>query len=314
MLFTTPSRLKAAGIVGMNKRNVDYIGRNNPRHLYPLVDDKLQTKRLAVKAGLSVPDLIGVVRLQHHVSQLPTFLSDIDKFVIKPAKGSGGKGILVIVGRDGEAYIKPDGSSISHQEIKHHASNILSGLYSLGGTPDVGMIEALVNFSNVFNGFSFEGVPDIRIIVYKGYPVMAMTRLSTRDSHGKANLHQGAVGLGIDIATGQGLAAVQHGQPIQLHPDTHKNLSEFTVPAWREFLLLASRCFEMTELGYIGADIVLDEQRGPLILELNARPGLAIQIANGHGLMPRIERVETQQEIHREYEARVNYSMANFGL
>lgn len=314
MLFTTPSRLKAAGIVGMNKRNVDYIGRNNPRFLYPRVDDKLQTKRLALQTGLSVPDLIGVVRLQHHVPQLPDFLSDIDKFVIKPAKGSGGKGILVIVGRDGESYIKPDGSLISHQEIKHHASNILSGLYSLGGTPDVGMIEALVNFSNVFDGYSFEGVPDIRIIVYKGYPVMAMTRLSTSDSHGKANLHQGAVGLGVDIATGSGLYAVQHGQPVTTHPDTNKKLSEFTVPCWRDFLLLASRCYEMTELGYIGADIVLDELLGPLILELNARPGLAIQIANGQGLMPRIEQVETQREIHREYEARVDYSMENFGL
>ncbi len=298
----------------MNKRNVDYIGRNNPRHLYPRVDDKLKTKRLALQAGLSVPDLIGVVRLQHHVPQLPDFLSDIEKFVIKPSKGSGGKGILVIVGRDGESYIKPDGSLISHQEVKHHASNILSGLYSLGGVPDVGMIETLVNFSKEFDGFSYEGVPDIRIIVYKGYPVMAMTRLSTSDSHGKANLHQGAVGLGIDIVTGRGLNAVQHGQPIEVHPDTQKNLSEFTVPRWREFLLLASRCYEMTELGYIGADIVLDEQHGPLILELNARPGLAIQIANGRGLMPRIEQVEAQRKVYRKFEARVDYAMEHFGV
>ena len=312
MFFTTPSRLHAVGIVGMNKRNVDYIGRNNPRHLYPLVDNKLKTKRLALKAGLSVPDLIGVVRLQHHVAELPEFLADIEKFVIKPAKGSGGKGILVVVGREGEAYTKPDGTHISHQELQHHVTNILSGLYSLAGTPDVGVIEALVNFSSVFDGFSYEGVPDIRIIVYKGYPVMAMTRLSTRDSRGKANLHQGAIGLGIDIATGDGLAAVLHDRPVEIHPDTGKKLSEFSVPHWRDFLLLSSRSYELTGLGYLGADIVLDELRGPLILELNARPGLAIQIANGHGIMPRIEKVESQLGEYCGHEARVDFAMEHF--
>ena len=312
MFFTTPSKLRAAGIVGMNKRNVDYIGRNNPRRFYPRVDDKLQTKKLALEAGLSVPELIGVVRLQHHVEELPKFLAEIQKFVIKPAKGSGGKGILVIIRRDHESFYKTDGSAITIAEIQHHASNILSGLYSLGGRPDVGMIEALVNFSTVFDGFSFEGVPDIRIIIYKGYPVMAMTRLSTSSSHGKANLHQGAVGLGIDIATGRGLAAVQRDRPISEHPDTGKKLSEFTVPDWRNFLLLASQTYEMTELGYLGADIVLDEKYGPLILELNARPGLAIQIANGCGLMPRIEKIEAQQRMHRLFNERVDYAMKHF--
>lgn len=312
MFFSKPSRLRALGIVGMNKRNVDYIGRNNPRHLYPLVDNKLKTKKLALKAGLSVPDLIGVVRLQHHVAELPEFLAEIDKFVIKPAKGSGGKGILVIVGREGKDYIKPDGTHITHKQVQHHVTNILSGLYSLAGAADVGVIEALVNFSSVFDEFSYEGVPDIRIIVYKGYPVMAMTRLSTRISRGKANLHQGAVGLGIDIATGRGLAAVQHDRPIEIHPDTGKKLAEFSVPHWRDFLLLSSRSYELTGLGYMGADIVLDEQRGPLILELNARPGLAIQIANGSGIIPRIDKVETQLGEYCGYEARVDFAMKHF--
>ena len=42
--------LSSEGVLGLNRRNGDYILRFNPRRLYPLVDDKLQTKRLALKA------------------------------------------------------------------------------------------------------------------------------------------------------------------------------------------------------------------------------------------------------------------------
>ncbi len=315
MLITTPKRLRQRGIVGMNMRNVVYIGQNNKRKFYPRVDDKLQTKVLAEEAGIAVPRLIGVARYQSHTKKLKEFLAQETAFVIKPAKGSGGKGILVITGRDGEHYLKPSGSKVDDQGIRRHVSDILSGLFSLGGKPDVAMIEELVNFSEVFDGFSFEGVPDIRIIVYKGYPVMAMTRLSTRESDGKANLHQGAVGVGIDIGTGHALNAVQHGRPLEVHPDTGRNLKELKVPDWPVFLELAAKSYEITELGYLGADVVLDKEKGPLILELNARPGLAIQVANNHGLISRVEQVEEElKKCHRTPTERVTFSMQHFAV
>jgi alpha-L-glutamate ligase-like protein len=175
------------------------------------------------------------------------------------------------------------------------------------------MIETLVEFSDVFEGFSYEGVPDVRVILFRGYPVMAMTRLSTRESDGKANLHQGAVGLGIDIATGRSLKAVQHDKPIEYHPDTGRKLSELEVPYWETLLNLTSRCYDVTGLGYLGADIVLDKKLGPLVLELNARPGLAIQIANGMGMRPRLALIASQREIKRNAEERVAYVMETFG-
>lgn len=311
--FTTPAKLKKAGVVGMNHRNVVLIAQNNPRRLYPLVDDKLQTKKVTESVGIAGPVTIGVARTQFHVRQLGEFLKDQQEFVIKPSKGSGGKGILVITGRDGEDFIKPSGSKVTLKEVQHHVSNTLSGLYSLGGNPDVAMIETLVQFSDVFDGFSYEGVPDVRVILFRGYPIMAMTRLSTRESDGKANLHQGAVGLGIDIATGRSLKAVQHGQPVELHPDTGRKLSELQVPLWETLLNLASRCYDVTKLGYLGADIVLDKKRGPLVLELNARPGLAIQVANGMGLQTRLDLIESQQNVTRTAEERVAYVMEAFG-
>lgn len=313
MFVTTPGALRKAGVIGMNHRNVVCIARNNPRHLYPRVDNKLLTKILAKDAGIAVPKLIGVVKTQGHVRELEAFLEHDKAFVMKPAKGSGGKGILVITGRDGKDYLKPSGAKVSHQEVCKHASSTLSGLFSLGGNTDVAMIEELVDFDPVFDGFSYQGVPDIRIILYKGYPVMAMTRLSTKDSDGKANLHQGAVGLGIDIKTGRALKAIQHGQPVTHHPDTGKEFRDFYVPEWQEFLKLASRCYEITDLGYLGADIVLDAKEGPLVLELNARPGLAIQMANGVGMQTRFGTVEPEIAKNRSPEERVAFSQEQFG-
>jgi alpha-L-glutamate ligase-like protein len=144
--------------------------------------------------------------------------------------------------------------------------------------------------------YTYEGVPDIRVIVFKGYPVMAMMRLSTAASDGKANLHQGAVGVGLNIATGAALRAVQFDRPCFSHPDTGHDLASLVVPQWETLLNLAAGCYEMTGLGYLGTDMVLDRQHGPMLLELNARPGLAIQMTNGEGLRRRLDLIERQPD------------------
>ncbi|MEM1111547.1 MAG: alpha-L-glutamate ligase-like protein [Pseudomonadota bacterium] len=308
--LASPRRLREMGIVGMNKRNAIYIAQNNPRKLYPLVDDKLKTKLAAREHGIAVPRLLGVCRIQHHVRELAAFLGALPGFCIKPAQGSGGKGILVITGRDGEHFLKPSGALVRQEEVDRHVSNTMSGLHSLGGRSDVAIIEELIEFSEDFNGYSAEGVPDVRVIVFQGYPVMAMVRLSTHASDGKANLHQGAVGVGIDIATGRALNAVQHDRPISHHPDTGRDLSQLVIPRWQEVLAIAARSYEVTGLGYLGADVVLDRNRGPLLLELNARPGLAIQIANGEGLEPRLHFAWLQHQANaRSVQDRVDIAM-----
>ncbi len=312
--FASPKKLKELGIVGMNKRNVVYIAQNNERKLYPTVDDKYKTKLLCEEHGIATPKLIGICSQQHQVRSLPEFLKDDQAFVIKPSKGSGGKGILVITGRDGENYLKPSGKAVTPKELQRHVSNTLSGLYSLGGKPDTALIESLVEFTDDFEGFSYEGVPDIRVILYHGFPVMAMTRLSTQASDGKANLHQGAVGVGIDIATGHALRAVQYAKPITEQPDTGKKLSDLKVRDWHELLCLASQGYEVTGLGYLGADIVLDKTHGPLLLELNARPGLAIQIANGRGLEPRVELAQSMRKENLSYQQRVDFAIENIAV
>lgn len=311
-MFANPFKLKKLGILGMNKRNIHYIGGENDRKYYPLVDNKLKTKVVAEDAGIAVPKLLATIERQSQLRKLKDMLASYEKFVIKPAQGSAGKGILVIVKREGDTFFKPNGQALELRDIHHDISNILSGLYSLGGKPDVAMIEQLVEFDPIFERYSYEGVPDIRVIIYKGYPAMAMLRCSTKESDGKANLHQGAVGVGIDMASGKALFAVQHNSPVTKHPDTGYDFSELQIPHWEKMLLLSAPCYEVTHLGYLGVDIVLDKNLGPLILELNARPGLAIQIANKTGALKRFDKIDEQLD-KLEIAERVKFSMNHFG-
>lgn len=299
--------------MGMNQRNSGYIGRYNPRKLYPLVDNKLKTKIIASEANVTTPALLGVISMQAEVESVEAYIKDTPGFVIKPAKGSGGKGILVITKVENGRYYKPNGSEESLAEIKRHVTDILAGLFSLGGSADVAVVEGLIQFDNAFDGFSFEGVPDVRVIVFKGFPVMAMMRLSTAASDGKANLHQGAVGVGIDITTGAAINAVQFDKPVKYHPDTNKELALLQVPKWERLIYLASSCYEMSGMGYLGTDMVLDRDLGPMLLELNARPGLAIQIANGQGILPRLKLIESLGDDHgMSVEERIGFCKKHF--
>jgi alpha-L-glutamate ligase-like protein len=284
--------LRENGVLGINGRNADLVARHNPRRLYPLVDDKLRSKQLAIEHGVPVPELYGSLSTIHEIRDLPEIVRGQRDFVIKPATGSGGDGILVIDDHKDGRFRTCTGLLLSEDDISHHLANALNGQYSLGGHPDRVMIEQRIRFDPVFDGVSYQGVPDIRIIVFRGYPVMAMVRLPTRASMGKANLHQGAVGVGIDIASGKTLSGVMDNHAVEDHPDTGEPLTGLLVPAWRKIMLMAARCYEITGLGYLGVDIVLDEAAGPLMLELNARPGLSIQIANAEGIMRRLSQIE----------------------
>ncbi|GLR63793.1 alpha-L-glutamate ligase-like protein [Marinospirillum insulare] len=290
--LASPRQLRQLGVLGLNERNLACISAHNPRSSFPSVDDKLLTKLLAEDYQIATPALLGTIRHQAEITRFEGYLPKQGGFVIKPAKGSGGKGILVIQYVSGNRYLKASGEWISREAVQRHLSNLISGLYSLGGHPDAAIIEKLIHSAKDFADFTFEGVPDIRVIIYQGYPVMAMMRLSTKDSDGKANLHQGAIGVGVDLTLGTAIQAVQHDRPVFIHPDTGSPLEKLRIQNWHYLLDLAARCYDMTGLGYLGADLVVDAEQGPLLLELNARPGLAIQMANGTGVKPRLQAID----------------------
>ena len=312
MLFSRFQKLNAKGVIGLNERNGDIILPFNPRHLYPLVDDKLKTKRLAESAGLGVPKLISVIEFSAQVRQLAKIVEAFDQFVIKPANGAGGDGIIVIKGRSGDYFRTSGGKLLDEYDLRFHIQNALGGVFSLGGRPDQVLIEYCVQFDPVFNSIAHEGVPDIRLIVFKGVPVMAMIRLPTQMSGGRANLHQGALGAGIDMNSGRTLSAVWKNKIVAEHPDTQASIVDVEIPNWQRILEISAQTHELTGLGYIGVDIVLDREQGPLILELNARPGLNIQIANQAGLRPRFSAVMNWDGRDGDVAQRVAFARENF--
>jgi alpha-L-glutamate ligase-like protein len=282
-------------ILGMNSRNLKFIRPNNLRRAKRLADDKLLSKRLLKKSELPVPNLIAKIRKPEELEDFD-WSSLPDSWVLKPNRGFGGEGILVVYGKkknDHDTWIKADGSLVTIDDIKNHISNILDGSFSLSGIPDIAFFEDRLSLLKLFKPYAFKGIPDIRIIVFNKVPVMAMLRLPTRESDGKANLQQGAVGVGIDMTTGVTTTAVfRKNTIVEYLPGTRLVLSGIRIPYWKDILTLAVKAQTISGLGFLGADIAIDRDRGPVFLELNARPGLSIQIANLDGLLGRLERVE----------------------
>ncbi len=298
--------LKRLGILGINQRNADFMLLVNPRKYYPLVDDKLLSKQLAIQRGINVPELYGMIQYHHETRKVLTIAKVHNQFVVKPSMGSGGEGILVIVGHDDDRFEKASGETISSEDLFHYISGILSGLYSLGGQDDKALIEYKVEVAPIFEKIAYRGIPDVRIIVYRGIPVMSMVRLPTRESDGKANLHQGAIGVGVDLSEGVTLLGVHHDRVVSRHPDTNNPIEGIIIPHWNQILEIAALSYEMTGLGYIGVDVVIDREKGPMILEFNARPGLSIQIANGRGLLPRLSGVDAEKVGELTVEERIH--------
>lgn len=294
-------KFEEEGVLGINRRIGEYILPYNPREYYPLVDDKWKTAELARQFHVPMPYHYGVVDTFGGIRNTRELIQGRPGFVVKPANGGMGNGILVIA-RESETvdgsiqYHKVDDKMISEKELNHHISGILSGLYSLDGNSDSCVLQERLECHSFFQEISFRGIPDIRVIVFLGYPVMAMLRLPTKESGGRANLHQGALGVGVDLRTGTLTHTICNDKIVYIHPDTKQTLGCRILPHWEIILEMASRCYDMSGLGYLGVDIVLDEIRGPLLLEMNARPGLGIQIANRMGLRDRLQLVERIKE------------------
>lgn len=259
-----------------------------------IADSKLLCKRILQKNNLGVSALIAKIKT---LSELEAFdwNSLPDSFALKPNRGFGGEGIVVVYARKKgrtDAWVKADGSVITTEDLKTHIRNILDGSFSLANTPDIAFFEERLKLLKLFKPYSFKGIPDIRVIVFNHVPVMAMLRLPTRASDGKANLQQGAIGVGIDLATGTTTTAIiGKGQLIEYVPGTRLVLSGIKIPYWKEILRMSVEAQSLSGLGFLGADIAIDRDRGPIILELNARPGLSIQLANLAGLKGRLKRV-----------------------
>ena len=273
-------------IIGINERNRSLIYPNNKRKNYIYADDKLETKKILEKNQLNCPETYAAIGRVGDIQNIWEQKRNVNNLVIKPASGSGGNGIMLIRKRQGKWHLGEE--PITETKIFSHIANIIFGMYS-SGKDDRAILEELIVPHPALTVFYADGIPDIRIITLKGSPVMGMLRLPTRESEGKANLHQGGIGVGIDLSSGLLTYAYDGDNYIKSHPDSGIKISGKMIPQWDEIINLTKRVSDTFPLDYLGIDIVLDKNRGPLVLEINVRPGLGIQMANKRGLRSGIE-------------------------
>lgn len=279
-------------IMGLNARSADYLVLNK-KGARRRADDKILTKKMLKRKRVPHPRLLATLTSVKKIRQFDwTKLKE--GFAIKPVQGFGGQGIVLVRKQAKEPgyFWIVEGKKISAEDLSLHAQDIVEGKYSHNNLPDKAMIEERIKIHPKFKKLAVGGAPDVRIIVFNKVPVMAMLRLPTEESAGKANLHQGAIGLGIDLATGITTHGVYKNKSIKYFPDSQRKVNGIAVPYWNKILLMAVKTQMVSKLAYLSVDMLIDEEKGPVVLELNDQPGLSIQIANMAGLRRRVQRVE----------------------
>lgn len=301
--------MKTSSVLGLNARSQLFAYKYNSARGKKIADSKLLTAIILKKAKVPRPKIFKILRdpktvLEFDWSTLP------DKFALKPSKGLGGEGIIVVKKKlKNGGWLTTQKKRVTIDDLKLHTLDILEGAYSMGNVPDVALIQEYVGRAKVFRRWAYRGTPDIRVIVFNKVPVMAMLRLPTKESGGRANLHQGALGVGVDIATGITTKAIWHGDNIVFKPGTERKLRGIKIPNWTQVLTTAVNAQISSHLGYIGVDIVIHPDKGPMVLEMNAQPGLQIQLANGEGLKKRLERIEDLDVIDCEHGVRIGKAL-----
>lgn len=301
-----------SGILGINARNLLYIRPFNKEKSVEIADDKLKTKAFLSARGIPVPKLLDVVGSSKEISKF-SFKKLGSEFVLKPNLGFGGEGIIPIIRKQDSLFISGKNKSYSKYDLIEHIRDILNGDYSITDKPDKAFFEKLIISDEILGRYSYQGLPDIRVIVHNLVPVMAMLRLPTADSDGKANLHQGAIGAGIDLAKGEITHLLHRNQIIKEVPG-FGSIKGLKIPFWDDVLRIACKAQLATNLGYMGADIAIDKYQGPVLLEINARAGIGIQLANLQPLRKRLEKLENVQVSTIEKGIRIAKDMFGYSI
>ncbi len=277
------------GVLGLNARNLLYVRPFNMRSATALADDKLRTKLFLATRGIPVPKVYATIATRDELRAFD-FSNLPDECVLKPNYGYGGEGIRILKGKKKVSFLEKGKIPVSNQDLFEHIEDILDGKFSVNGRRDTAFFEELLEPHSCFAPFRPAGLPDIRIIVFNLVPVMAMLRIPTSESGGKANMHLGGIGIGIDIAKGTTTFAAKRNKRIRALPHGG-GFSGISIPYWDEILLACSRIQQVTKIGYLAVDMTIDDDGGPKLLEVNARAGLAVQVANLAPLRSRLERV-----------------------
>ncbi len=279
--------LASPDVCGMNRRNLALVLPRNERRHFGIADDKLLTKRLLSAEGIQVAPTLAVFDSFRSLERLEAALDGLDSFAVKPARGHGGEGILIIARRRAGELWTAGGRPLTFDALRRHIADIIFGVYTLD-RPDVAIVEPRLRPAPFFEALYPRGLSDIRVIAVDEKLTLSMIRVPTDAADGRANLHQGAIGVAVDLDTGATYRAVHRRKPVERHPDTGAPLTGQVVPHWPRLRELALRAARAVPLKFLGLDFVVDAELGPVLLEINARPGMEIQNVTGVPLRRRL--------------------------
>ncbi|MFH2118545.1 MAG: sugar-transfer associated ATP-grasp domain-containing protein [Candidatus Paceibacterota bacterium] len=302
--------VQANEILGMNARNQLFVPLNTPR-ARAICKSKYATKLLLQSKNIATAQIYAILGTQEDIEDFDW--SSLKKdFVIKPTNGHAGKGVVAFRSQhaDQKHWTDVVGKVWSLEDIKLHCQDTLSGQYSTHGSNHNVIIEERVPIHPKLLKYTFKGTPDVRVIIFNSVPIMAKLRLPTEESGGRANISQGAIMTGVDIATGVTTYGVEHkNQLIQYLPGTKIKLNGIRIPFWNQMLITAVEAARAAGLMYTGVDLFIHKDKGPMVVELNAYPGLSIQVANKAGLRRRIERVQDLNVLNADHGVRIGQAL-----
>lgn len=280
-------------VIGMNERNYRIINKLNPREFRNYANDKALCKKVLEENDIPTPKTYCVIEAMREIEGKISTIEHLDDFVVKPAMGSGGQGILILKKIGVNTWSSPSGEVYTRKLLVMHVANILFGKFSRK-LFDKAIFEYRLIPHTDFQKIFKRGVPDFRIILLNAKPIMAMLRMPTEESDGKANLHAGAIGLGVDLETGRLTRGYNQltDKMVSRHPDSKVLFDGMKLPDWEKTLSISIATAKVFPLNYLGIDIVYDERLGPMVIEINSRPGMQIQNVNAIGLKKLIEDIE----------------------
>jgi alpha-L-glutamate ligase-like protein len=301
--------MNTRNILGMNARNQIYV-KLNSANSRKICHSKFVTKELLNKNDIPSAKIYYVISSSEELNEVD-WSTLVNDFVIKPTNSSGGSGIIVFRKKiNDDLWQTTIDEHWDLENIKLHCNDILEGKYSTHGSDPKIIIEERIPIHPLFLKFTYGGTPDIRIIVFNSIPIMAMLRIPTKESEGRANLHQGAIGIGVDISTGVTTHAItSNGKLLKVLPGTKKKLNGIMIPSWEKCLHVAVLASQAANLSYCGVDLFIHKDKGPMVVELNAQPGLSIQLANQTGLKRRLERVRDLNVLNHEHGVKIARSL-----
>ncbi|HRX63503.1 MAG TPA: DUF1704 domain-containing protein [Candidatus Absconditabacterales bacterium] len=302
------------GILGSNARNLSYIKKFNDKKSIRLANNKIKTKDFLSARGIPFAKNYTIIKNRKELFDIDFGKLPKKEFVVKPNKGSKGKGIYITkflgtiekneklevrnifdkakiyVNKIADKiqnlpnlphYYEIGGEMVDDNTFRRYILDNLDGKNSMTMGGDKVIIEEKIKAGEGFVEFCKHGLADIRIIVFNLVPVSAMVRMPTHKSEGKANIARGGIGLGVEIGTGK-INTMFEDQKIYKgkFKQEYKNLKDHKLPYWDDILFLSSKVQYFVNLGYLALDRVITED-GPKLLEINARAGLEVQNISG---------------------------------